>query len=122
MYERIENAIRSIKKTGNNSGVLKVLLDLDQELSRAETEKKTALLKIETLNSLRKTLLQPPIKIKKDFVFKDGLKPVVLFDGDEVTFAYLRPDGEYEEGEWPFDQEYITDYDCERLGIEWEQV
>jgi hypothetical protein len=122
MYERIENAIKSIKKTGKNSGVLKVLLDIDAELSRVERDRSEADLKIEVLNSLREILLQPQVKIKSDYCFKAGYKPVVIFDNDEVTFAYKDSNEEYEEAEWPFDQNYITDEDCERLGIEFEVI
>ena len=77
-------------------------IDIDREIAR--------------LDNQRRRLESPMANLVVD-IRRDGLEPVMVFDGDEAIFGWEDQDGEWNEGDWPFDREWVWPDDCERLGI-----
>ena len=72
----------------------------------------------ESVERILKRLNAPVATLREGFQFRDGLTPVIVFDGDEATFGYEDAQGDWiESNEWPFAESYVWYDDCERHGI-----
>lgn len=70
------------------------------------------------VENMLKRLSTPMATLREGFKFKEGLTPVVVFDGDEASFGYEDENGDWvEDGEWPFNESYVWSDDCVRAGI-----
>jgi hypothetical protein len=71
----------------------------------------------ERLENLKKRLKAPPATLKDGFTFASHGEPVMVFDYGDASFGYERSEGEWKEGDWPFNESTIWPDDCERHGI-----
>jgi len=73
---------------------------------------------IRNTEAILKRVQSPMATLRDGFKFREGLTPVIVFDGDDATFGYEDKDGEWVEcNEWPFNESFVWADDCERHGI-----
>jgi hypothetical protein len=70
------------------------------------------------LENLKRRLQTPPATLRDGFVFHSELQPVMVFDGDVAVFGYEDAVGEWvETDDWPFNETFVWQDDCERRNI-----
>lgn len=90
----------------------------DGELSRLLHERQEADRRFRYVENILRKVQTPPATLRAGFTFRDGLTPVMVFDGDEACFGYEDANGEWTEANvWPFNESYVWADDCERHGI-----
>lgn len=89
-----------------------------QSLCRLAAERTQLERKIKYVENIVRRVQTRPATLRKDFQFREGMTPVVVFDGDEATFGYEDQNGAWvESDEWPFNESSVWADDCSRHGI-----
>lgn len=126
MFERISAMAKNCKKRGGSCpcmGKCQAIGAIDNALADIASKQRELGFQKSHLESIGRRLLSAPVNIKEGFRFDPDMTPVVVFDGEEAIFGYADDAGDFfPEDVWPFDQEYIWQDDCERLGIDVEVV
>lgn len=89
-----------------------------ERLNSLERERREVELEIAKTEDVLRRVQTSPARLRDGFKFKEGLTPVIVFDGGEASFGYEDANGDWEcSGEWPFAEAFVWPDDCERLGI-----
>lgn len=99
-------------------GLCKALALAEHRLTELFRQRSEIQKQIDATENLQRKVRAKPASLREGFRFREGLEPVIVFDGGEATFGYEDSSGGWiESGEWPFAETYVWPDDCERLGI-----
>ena len=118
---RLEQLAEKCQKRGGDCPCItacEAIKECDREMMKAVTDKQAAENRIRHLERVHQRLTSPTATLREGFTFREGLDPVIVFDGEEATFGYEDANGDWvESNEWPFNESYVFSDDCERHGI-----
>jgi len=120
MNTRIETMAKRCRNRGGDCqcrGPCQAIVAVITEIQQIANQQVELQRQRERLENLKKRLKAPPATLKDGFTFASHGEPVMVFDYGDASFGYERSEGEWKEGDWPFNESTIWPDDCERHGI-----